>query len=416
MLIIILTILVLFTFPAAFLRDRFFGTFYGFLFIYFIFSVVGYQYFPGYSESLQAYFGYDVGFEATIIVIASMILIFMGSYLVPGRIAPQPFRERQVVLPANNYPIGVVLSYGMLFSFIAGATVYFEQLSWYIAGEADLSVGLRIFIQAFKCLTGIVLSYYVLFRHYGTDRWRVHLVPAIGLAAIFLFIAFRLGNRTDVAALILGILVYESIGRKLTAGFLIRAMILGVLLIGLLSVIQHLRYDDLQRPTAGIFDSFINNDYFAPAHVMFASIAFNHVSPNDVLLSNASNALAFLQYPYLQENVMDLFMPGVATRSSSYAFYVLGEGFIAVGLAAPLYNAVVLIFFTKLWSGLTVSRDPFLAKWMTALCSSMAINLVRGQTAYFVKYSYTYLLPVIVIFIMVVGFRIVSSKRLEAGR
>lgn len=416
MLIIFLTILVLFTFPSAFLRDRFFGTFYGFLFIYFIFSIVGYQYFPGYSESIQAYFGYDVGFEATVIVLASMILIFLASYLVPGRFFPQPFRERQIILPTTDYPLGVLLSYGMLVGFIVFSIIYFEQLSWYVASEDSIPVGLRIFIQAFKCLTGIVLSYYVLFRHYGIPRWRAHLVPAIGLAAIFLFIAFRLGNRTDLAALVLGILIYESLGRRLTAGFLVRALILGILMVGLLSVVEHLRYDDLQRPTADVFDRFIKNDYFAPAHVMFAAIAFNYVAPDDVLLSNFSNALAFLQYPYLQENVMDLFLPGLASRTSSYAFYVLGEGYIAVGLAAPFYNAAVLTVFTKMWSGLTVSRDPFLAKWMTALCASMAINLVRGQTSYFIKYSYTYLLPVIIIFIVVIGLRIVSSRRVEAER
>lgn len=85
-----------------------------------------------------------------------------------------------------------------------------------------------------------------------------------------------------------------------------------------------------------------------------------------------------------------------------------------MGFPGFLYNAVVVTFFVKLWNAVACTNNATVNLIIRTLFATMAINVVRGQSSYFIKYGYTYILPVMVFAIVIVGIRIEGRFR-EAG-
>jgi hypothetical protein len=106
-----------------------------------------------------------------------------------------------------------------------------------------------------------------------------------------------------------------------------------------------------------------------------------------------------------------MFNEGVATRSAGYAFFVLAEGFIALGFFGVLYNAFVVTFFVRLWNFLGCTDSRFVNLLIKTLLATMCINVVRTQSSQFIKITYTYFLPVMLIAIIMLGLRIGLSRR-----
>ena len=118
----------------------------------------------------------------------------------------------------------------------------------------------------------------------------------------------------------------------------------------------------------------------------------------------------FLNYPFLQKNVTDVFNPGVTHRHSSYAYYTIGEGYLFMGFPGFLYSGIVAFLGITLWrmTGRTTSIG-FNALIIGMIASQFA-NFSRGQSAYFVKHYYLFLLPAILLYL------IVSNKSLRLNK
>ncbi len=405
MIIAIYTIFFLFSFPFIFTTNRLVGTAYGLLFLYSIFALVGYLYFPGQSEFLGAYFGDDVGYEAAYFITLSLGGFFAINMVLYRRSAANArFDHRMnVVFSGQNYS---VIMMGLLIAvFTTGLAYNFSELSWFIAERESVPLALGAFLFLFKTSVGILIVLYVAIRGKITPHFRRLIVPALIYMVLFLIAAVKLGNRTDPAALVVGIIVFESMTRTITLRTVfLSATIIFLAIIGL-SIVETFRYGDLQSQ-APIADRIIRNDYFAPAHILFAAIAFGYVQPMEVIVSNFSNALIRFNYPYLQQPITDLFRPNVATRSAGYAFYVFSEGYVFMGFWGFLYNAIVPSLYLKLWNKIVCTNHPMVNNMINAILATMAINLVRGQTSYFIKYGYTFVLPVMLFAVALLGIRI----------
>jgi hypothetical protein len=121
--------------------------------------------------------------------------------------------------------------------------------------------------------------------------------------------------------------------------------------------------------------------------------------------------LILFSHPYLQSTITELFNPGVASRSAGYAFFVFTEGYLFLGLAGFLYNGVVLMLGWALWRKLARTSSREFNLFLLALMGCMIVNLVRGQTSYFIKYLYTFVLPGALLYAALAG----CALRLEFG-
>jgi hypothetical protein len=405
-------------FSRVYVRDKFVGVFFLFLFIYCIFAQVGYFYFSELSEFIGAYFGERSWYKATAFIVLSFIsflFFFFFCYnpilhLIPFSISIK--RGRLGGLGARTALLVLVLALVYQVLYLIDNS---ETINWLTAQDEEATgqnIPFRVFIFLFKLLVGINLALYVLVRLRSgliSPRWlRLFFVASLG---VFFVVAFRLGNRTDILAFGLGVALFELYKAKAT----LRTYVVGVfgsfVLVAFMIAIETFRADVVQDAT-GILPAIIGQDYYAPAHILFAAVAFDVIDPIEVMRSNFANALILMNVPYLQTGVTELFNPGVATRSAGYAFLVLAEGYIFAGLWGAVYNGAVLNLWLALWRKVAMSNSRDFNLLALAIMGAMLVNLVRGQTSFFIKYFYMFVFPSALFYLALRG----QSAKLRLSR
>lgn len=378
-------------------RSILFGGIYFFLFLYSIFAQIGYYYYPELSEVMwQAYFGVHWFYNFYFFNFASFLSFFVLFLFLYNYI--RRFTSYDVAF--SKYPflgVSFLIAYIFLFIFIL---IYYlnikDILNYSSASDIDFAksqgMSYTVFMIVFKFMKFISVIVYASAR-FGrkksiniTVNYKTLLLLFIFNTTLFLIISVKSGNRTDIVALILGILIIEhQIGLNFKRIISIGCFILGVLF--LMNFIEENRSESSFE--LNFFQKLILQDYHAPAHILYAAMAYNYISPSTVLLSNVCNALILLDYPYLQAFVMELFRPGIATRSASYAFYLFSEGFIFMGYYGFIYNAIVSFIYISFWHQLKNSSNKYYNIILLSVMSMMFANIVRGQSSYFIKYFYT---------------------------
>ncbi|WP_152439884.1 hypothetical protein [Arcticibacter svalbardensis] len=226
---------------------------------------------------------------------------------------------------------------------------------------------------------------------------------AVAFIGLFLFLANKLGSRSDIVALTLGVLILEfKLGLNLKKILTIGALGFGLVLF--------LLYIEQTRTESSIEDlsfahKFLLKDYYAPAHILYAAMAYDYVKPFEVIQSNISNSLIMLNYPYLQAPVTDLFNPGVATRSAGYAFYLFTEGYIFMGNLGFLYNGFMLMVGLSVWYLIQNSSNKYYNYIIVAIMCTQLANLARNQSSYIYKDIYIFFIPILVILYFSSGLR-----------
>lgn len=392
----------LFTFPRAISTDRIFGLYYAALFVYSFFALFGYLFLPGLSESISAYFGNDVGYEAAYFCFASLAGFFFLNYALLRK--RRVTRVVSVSISPSITSSGVVALGVVTLAFAAMLVLNFDQLSWYLYEySGTLGSGVAIFLALYKISVGILIVCYCIVRS-NIFSGRVFLTLSLLYFLAFAIASIRLGNRTDPAALMLGVAVFELGRRKLSFRTLFWTGAAGIAAVIALSLIEHFRYVG-GGGERDLLARIVQNDYYAPAHMLFAAIAYDFVHPMEVIRSNSANALVLFNYPYLQETITHLFRPNLATRSEGYAFYIFTEGWVAFGKLGFIYNWIIPTAGLMLWRNIARTNNPFINNVILSVMACMMINLVRGQSSYFIKYLYMFVVPALLFLALLVAFR-----------
>ena len=207
------------TIPLLFIRDRLIGIIYALLFLYSAFAFIGYLYMPGLSESIQAYFGDQAGYTALYFIFLSMILIFAINYFLYSNKYSEKVKYGFVTNfdKSNNFSLfALAIPYLIIFIFIYYLWININNLSWTEAQQENVSFDLTIFIAIFKLSVGVLIMLYVFIREKCYKNYHNLIIPFVTYLLLFFFASFLLGNRTDPAALIVGILFLESSRRRLS--------------------------------------------------------------------------------------------------------------------------------------------------------------------------------------------------------
>jgi hypothetical protein len=148
----------------------------------------------------------------------------------------------------------------------------------------------------------------------------------------------------------------------------------------------------------------VYQDYYAPAHMLFAAISYHIIDPLLVVASNITNIIPEYGLPYLQFNITDVFNPGLTTRASSYAFYILTEGYLFCGDFGFIYNALVISAGIGLWRLMCSTRSSRFNALILPIMALDVTNLCRGQSAYFIKIIYFHTLPALLMIFFATGY------------
>ena len=100
-------------------------------------------------------------------------------------------------------------------------------------------------MMIFKLMVGINVVLYALVRSGDSifSRWLTNSVFYLFLV-LFVFLSFRLGNRTDLLAFFLGVAVFESYKIKFNAKVIAKALMVCAFCFVVLSVLEAFRYKD----------------------------------------------------------------------------------------------------------------------------------------------------------------------------
>jgi hypothetical protein len=391
------------------------------LYVYTCFSQIGYVNYPQLSEALHAYFGLAVFEHYLYFVWASFLCLFLVLVLVAPRL--NATRVIHVQLRPPSFAAAVTLTF-CVHAVEGYFLILYRDLVDYvaIAGDdyaADHGPGVVLWIMLFKYGTLLNIAVYCAFRQSRGTHGRALLgfLFATGLGTC-LTTAYHTGNRTDVLILTIGVAMFEF-SQTFTERSLPRmktVVAVGTLLV--LGVIFMQRVEGARGSTndgVSMVEQLISKDFYAPSHVLIGAIAHDYVDIGEVAKSNACNALVLLNFPLLQYHITELINPGVTTRKAGYAFYVFTEGYLALGNCGFLYNGLVVgagLAFWRLWS---CTNSKAFNSFALALTTAMLANMARGQTSYFIKYSYMCFLPATALYCALNGIQ-VRFTRLSRGR
>lgn len=393
-------------------RDVLYGLVYLFLFVYIIFAQIGYAYFPALSELIKAYFGPDVFYSINVFVTFSFIFFFILFWFFYKYVVRRPAYK---VVKSN--PRLSIIFYIVLIGHIIGMALYFhanyDLITYTNAYNEEFQVrqGLPflIFGIGFKQSVFINLALYFMLRVKTQDAPYINRMIVFILFILefilFITIALKLSNRTDLLSFTLGIVFLEidiMRGAKKKYFNLLWIIFVIVVVIYTFGMIEATRSQDVAENYTFV-EKILYKDYFAPAHILIAAMGLQYVDPLEVLESNSANSLILLKHPYLQETVTELFNPGITTRSSSYAFYIFSEGYLALGWLGFFYNGLVVFLGVSLWKRLSHSNNHYYNLFMLSLMATQVANIARGQSSYFIKNIYMMFLPAMFLFFLGTG-------------
>ena len=390
-----------------------FGGSYFFLFIYSIFVQIGYQFFPEVATIAQLYFGEEYFLKFYVFNFLSFISFYiLCKFTILKQLNLSKYKVIRVRKTINFFFFAVVISFIIIF-----LSVYFAQnyqaFNYANASDPDFikSQGtvFGVFGLIFKRLAPLTLIVYMQWRLKKNLRWisdnkKISLsVLFVLLVTLLIVISNKQGNRTDLLAFIIGLTVFEF-----QVGFNVKK---AIKFLGFLSLfVFMLIFVETSRSHGVSSDrQFVQlvllQDYFGPAHMLYAAMSTEYIQPLEVIISNVSNSLMALKYPYLQEPLTNSFNPGAATRSRGYGFYLFTEGFIFMGYAGFLYNAITLYLGLYIWNYIASSDNKYYnIMIMSILCTQFA-NIARSQSSYFIKDIYVMFIPFLILIYWSSGLR-----------
>jgi hypothetical protein len=314
------------------------------------------------------------------------------------------------------YPVTTGLAgLGLVLMQVWGLVVFQDELSYSNANDIEFiesaGLGYKAWYQSFKIAPAFLTVLYATIR-YGLWRGQAARILLYTVFAcemlVFLRISNDIGNRLDVVCVFNAFLFVELIRRNSAPrGGAVLFYLKAAAAAGLcIAYMIHLAMTRTANPLEGrgAVQLLLAQDYFPPAHILFAAVANQLSDIGEVVRSNVMNSLILMNYPYLQQFVTDVFNPGVATRNTGYAFYILAEGFLAFGNLGFVYNGIVIGFWLWVWRRIATTESPVMNAMILPLLAMDLTNLCRGQSAYFIKYLYIHFLPGLFMVLVVTGY------------
>jgi len=407
-------------------RDDLTGIGYAVLFIYTIFTQVGYIYYPGLSAGRYVYYGEEMFLPYWAFMTGSFAACFLGFVVVRrarwglGLVRLEPVRSPHLFL---FYALVLVFT-GAL---VGGYFVLRPELR-YGALEEDLTRETIIFLYGFRLYAAIVLALWARKRDPALARpRRGALVLFILSLTAYAAIALAVGSRSDLLYLAFGIAVFELQPLALALRKYARKLIFISLcalpfLYGLLALESaRQRYNPITMgilaetmvssermfgTEGGMAEQMIGQDYYWPSTLLMTAMYYDVVDPLEVVKSNGANALAGLQYPYLTQTLAAKAVGRMGFgRVGGFAFHLFIEGWMVAGWFGIVYNAVAFNAGLALCRSLTRTSVLSVNRLLTAQMAIVLPSMMRMQSSVFVKVGWTHIPFIVLVVILVSGWK-----------
>ncbi len=416
-------------------RNCIFSLFYLVLFIYTIFTEIAYIYFPtpllaGFSGQV---FGVEVFYKYKLFVFLSFLSIFIVfCFLFRRKKRGYSFsmmKDTTAPIFRDVFFMCVIITYDLLLLFFL--LRHYDELN-YLNQEALKSstifrnaygfVGIILIVLYAKIMQLSKLSFHRLFYY----------TLLLITLCLFLLISIRAGDRSTLAATIVGFFMYTILQpSELRERFfvLLKSIVIVLLIAFALHVLMKVRKTGtvdvsefvsivFSRPgkfAKGLFSfrGIVLQDYAGPSLTLFFSIKYNIVNFSDSLKSVFLNSLIFTGHPTLGFTLSRIVNPMLSRGWQGYGYYFLTEGYNVMGWYGFLYNAIVFNFGLLIWSKFTNTADKNFKLYLIAVIAMQVFGIVRGQGSEFIRAVYIAFLPATVLYFLATGYRPCFKKRMS---
>lgn len=425
LLIFIFSILFVITSIYIWKKSPIFFLAYMLLFIYTIFTQLGYVFYPEELNivSHYQYYGQEAFYKYWVYIFFSFISIFLlfvilydKKYRTMLRIEVSPLREKTKDL---LYIVSIFLYEITLVFFLI---ISYSSLSYY--SQAILKSN-KIFFYLFDVNGIILLSiiYKICIEHSKMKKV-FYLTIFIASLSIFLIIAIRTGQRIEIGTSLLSFITFILfISRDKTKKkyhkkkYIIVLLILGFIAIALSQGIRTIRgYNEspiallyiITKPRTyiSLFEpkNLIFQDYINPSLTLITSMERDIVFTTEVIESNVTCLIPFISHYSLGDILSRIIDP---EGWAGYGYYILTEGYNFVGFVGFIYSAFIFVVgFRFLESFFANTYDRLFNAYMYAIIAFLSLSIVRGQSVSFLKGLYMYFLLAILLFRLMSGQRV----------
>lgn len=394
------------------------------LYIYSIFTQIGYVFFPELSVFIGAYYGPMLFYKYW----AFMFFSFVLTFFLYKKIFPRNDKKQTYFVKPLNSKIGENL-------FFIIVIVLYLLLNLYFIVYRDMfqygsTMGGPWFGIGFWVFTVCTVILFSLFRDKSNSRRKRRFSAILFfICTLFLItVAIASGVRSTILYFFIGLLLYEifPLRNKIkNKRKIFTYSLIGIFLVFSLNILRELRTqgEDISFTSFLNFErgqtSFSNQnlsstllaqDYFYPSHTLFISMYYEIIDPIEVLKSNLANSLVLLKYPFLSTLIVEKATGEKHERGRGWSYHYFVEGYNVMGMLGVFYNALFWNLGMLLWFKLTRTTNKNHNKAMIAISGLVIILVMRSQTSAFIQFYWMILLIGLVLLLLANNSKIAFLK------
>jgi len=385
------------------------------LYVYTVFTQIGYAYFPAYSILVGAYFGPTLFYKYWIF----MFLSFVFTFLLYKKMFPKNDMRNSYYLKPTNSRLGENLFFLFCILLFITLNIYFHTFRSSFGYGGGNPMGGPWFGIGFWIFIVCTLILFVFFREKSNTKFKRMLSGMLFLVFIlfFLQVSIASGVRSNILYIFLSLAFYELFPLVTKIKFQKRkifALAIGSFFVfSLMGDLRLARQSGLdlnfsllfsseveRAPNQNLAQSILMQDYFLPSHTLFISMNYEIIDPIEVTKSNLANSLVLLKYPFLSTTIVETATGVDYERGGGWAYHYFVEGYNFLGMFGIFYNALFWNLGMLLWFKLGQSNNKMLNKFMLTLSVLTIVLVMRSQTSAFIHFYWLVLLPGLVLYLM----------------
>jgi hypothetical protein len=400
------------------------------LFVYTIFTQIGYVHYPQLSANHNVYFGQELFYPYWSFMLLSFAACFVGFTFFHGRHLKKPLIVQNTPRAAAKRLFRCIVICILLYLGV-GFVQYAPELGYGMRQASEVSTGCVIFLLIYRFYALVIV---ILYANCNLREGRaVSLLLFIPSALIYLAIAMTVGSRGDILYLTAGVVFFHlhplayTLRKRLKTVALI--FVFGLVVLYSLSVLEYVRarfspvtfdtYASSFAQPQQVFDSdqiaemIVAKDYYWPSHLLMVAMKNHVIDPAFVLRSNIGNSLVGLHIENLSDYLCEL-ADGTSQNLGGLAFHLFVEGYVAAGWLGWLYNGLTWNLGLLLLRSVIRTSDVSLNHLLTAMLIVIIPNAMRWQASVFIRALWSLFLPAMVLALLSTGkmpqFRIARRR------
>lgn len=429
-LIILFIIFFFFSFRYFFKMNDLVALAYFGLFLYTIFTMIGYLAYPDIAKAKSLYFGKDIWYYYYYFITVSFVL----SFLLYRILASCRFTFFSLELHAKRSCLSTqfyyIVAIALCFGAVAILILWSDRFSYRNKSQTGFDLLLNYWIS---CVGFLGMLSWMKFRTAARGRNFARLIDLVIMVislAIFSYLEMHNGTRSPILYVGIGMFVFEAAPLYKTIKkrpyFFLAICIISAPVIIFLVAMTYARYI-YGSPTFmqtvsllgdviavshsdGLGELIFDQDYFYPSLLLFKVINDGFINPGQYIISNLANSLIMVKYPLLSQVVVqDLY--GDLPRAVGFAYHLFIDGYIVFGVFGVFINAIIWNIYMRLWSWFCSTNDMGFNRAMLAFLCTRVINGMRGQSQGMIKLLWFEIVPAVLLLLLAYGLRLTIVKR-----